>query len=37
MTFVGCELHTRRQQVAVLDTDTGEISEHQLAHRGNGG
>src|SRR5262249_6051739 len=34
MTYVGCDLHTRRQQVAVLDTDTGEISEHQLAHEG---
>ena len=34
MTFVGCDLHTRKQQVAVLDTDTGEISEHQLVHAG---
>src|SRR5215831_1468885 len=34
MTFVGCDLHTRKQQVAVLDTDTGEISEHQLVHGG---
>src|SRR5262249_24576927 len=32
MTFVGCELHTRMQQVAVLDTETGELSEHQLVH-----
>ena len=24
MTFVGCDLHTRMQQVAVLDTETGE-------------
>jgi transposase len=35
MTFVGCDLHTRKQQVAVLDTGTGEVSEHQLAHEGN--
>ncbi len=28
MTFVGCDLHTRTQQVAVLDTCTGEVSEH---------
>ncbi len=35
MTFVGCDLHTRTQQVAVLDTGTGEVSEHQLAHEGN--
>src|SRR5215468_1715190 len=34
MPFVGCDLHTRRQQVAVLDTRTGEVSEHQLVHEG---
>ena len=34
MTFVGCDLHTRTQQVAVLNTDTGEVSEHQLGHDG---
>jgi transposase len=34
MTFVGCDLHTRMQQVAVLDTETGEVSECQLAHDG---
>ena len=34
MTFVGCDLHTRTQQVAVLDTATGEVSEHQLVHEG---
>lgn len=34
MTFVGCDLHTRTQQVAVLDTRTGEASEQQLAHDG---
>src|SRR6266567_1843889 len=35
MTFVGCDLHTRMQQVAVLDTRTGEVSERQLAHDGS--
>ena len=35
MTFVGCDLHTRAQQVAVLDTRTGEVSEHQLGHDGS--
>ena len=35
MTFVGCALHTRIQQVAVLDTGTGEVSERQLAHDGS--
>src|SRR5260370_10590959 len=34
MTFVGCDLHTRRQQVAVLDPGTGEVSERQLPHDG---
>src|SRR5215468_278658 len=34
MTFVGCDRHTRTQQVAVLDTRTGEMSEHQLVHDG---
>ena len=34
MTFVGCDLHTRKQPVAVLDTRTGEVSEHQLVHDG---
>ena len=34
MTFVGCDLHTRTQQVAVLDTRTGEVSEHPLVHDG---
>src|SRR5262245_48539802 len=34
MTVVGCDLHTRRPQVAVLDTRTGEGSEHQLVHEG---
>ena len=36
MTFVGCDLHTRTQQVAVLDTRTGEVSERQLGHDGMG-
>src|SRR5712691_3561875 len=35
MTFVRCDLHTRMQQVAVLDTRTGEVSERQLAHDGS--
>ena len=35
MTFGGCDLHTRTQQVAVLDTRTGEVSEPQLVHDGS--
>src|SRR5207302_4686745 len=35
MTFVGCDLHTRMQQVAVLDTGSGEVRERQLGHDGS--
>jgi transposase len=35
MTLVGCDLHAREQQVAVLDTATGEIHERRLAHEGS--
>src|SRR5262249_51626248 len=34
MIFVGCDLHTRMQQVAMLDAETGEVSEHRLPHEG---
>src|SRR5512138_1972093 len=35
MTIVGCDLHTRKQQVAVLHPDTGEVEEHELLHSDN--
>src|SRR5712691_9816607 len=35
MTLVGCDLHARDQQVAVLDTATGEIQERHLVHDGD--
>ena len=35
MTLVGCDLHSRKQQVAVLDTTTGELLEQELAHEGD--
>ena len=35
MILVGCDLHTRQQQVAVLDTETGEVVEQELAHAGD--
>ena len=35
MTLVGCDLHSRKQQVAVLDTTTGELVEQELAHEGD--
>jgi transposase len=34
MTLVGCDLHSRNQQVAVVDTETGEVQELRLAHDG---
>jgi hypothetical protein len=34
MTLVGCDLHTRKQQVAVLNTETGEVWERELLHAG---
>jgi len=30
MTLVGCDLHSRTQQVAVLDTRTDELVEQEL-------
>lgn len=35
MTLVGCDLHTRKQQVAVLRTETGEVWEQELLHAGD--
>jgi transposase len=35
MTLVGCDLHSRKQQVAVLDTSTGEVVDQELAHEGD--
>jgi transposase len=35
MTLVGCDLHSRNQQVAVLDTETGEVQERRLDHDGD--
>src|SRR5262245_687558 len=35
MTLVGCDLHSRKQQVAALDTTTGEILEQELVHDGD--
>src|SRR5216684_2599838 len=35
MTLVGCDLHTRKQQVAVLDTETGAMYERHLSHAGD--
>src|SRR5262245_48416661 len=35
MTLVGCDLHSRKQQVAVLDTSTGEVVDQELVHEGD--
>jgi len=35
MILVGCDLHTRKQQAAVLHTDSGELLEHELVHTGD--
>src|SRR5262245_26832532 len=35
MTLVGCDLHSRKQQVAVLNTRPGERSEQELVHDGD--
>ena len=35
MILVGCDLHTRKQQVALLNTDTGELRDQELFHVGD--
>jgi len=30
MKIVGCDLHTRYQQIAMLDQETGELIERRL-------
>jgi hypothetical protein len=32
MKIVGCDLHTRYQQIAMLDRETGELIERRLEH-----
>jgi len=32
MLIIGCDLHTRKQQVAMLDSETGELVERGLEH-----
>jgi hypothetical protein len=34
MTFVGCDLHTRKQRVNVPDPRTEEVRAHQRVHDG---
>jgi len=35
MKIVGCDLHTRYQQIAMLDEETGELTERRLNHAGD--
>jgi transposase len=32
MVIIGCDFHTRFQQIAMLDTETGEVVEKKLEH-----
>ena len=32
MKIVGCDFHPSYQQIAVLDTETGEVEEKKLMH-----
>ena len=32
MKIVGCDFHPSYQQVAILDTETGEVQEQKLIH-----
>ena len=35
MRIIGCDLHASQQTVAVLDCETGELSEQVLRHQGD--
>jgi hypothetical protein len=37
MKIVGCDLHTRYQQIAMLDEETGELIERRLEHESGRG
>src|SRR3989449_9008999 len=34
MRIIGCDLHTRQETIAMLDTETGEVVEKTLEHEG---
>lgn len=34
MRIIGCDLHASQQTIAMLDRETGEVSEHRLTHDG---
>jgi transposase len=33
MLVIGCDFHTRFQQIAMVDTETGELIQRRLEHR----
>ena len=33
MVIIGCDYHPSVQQIAMVDTETGDYSEHRLKHR----
>ena len=33
MLIIGCDYHPSAQQIALVDTDTGELRERRLGHR----
>jgi len=35
MKIVGCDLHARQQSIAMLDRETGELTEKVIRHEGN--
>src|ERR1700730_1137785 len=35
MKILGCDLHAKQQSIAMLDTETGELTEKTLSHKGN--
>jgi len=35
MKIVGCDLHARQQSIAMLDTESGELTEKVVRHEGN--
>jgi hypothetical protein len=35
MKIVGVDLHAKQQSIAMLDTETGELTEKVIRHEGN--
>ncbi len=35
MKILGCDLHAKQQTIAMVDTETGEVTEKTLRHEGN--